>query len=84
LRPVAALAGFVGRNGVSDIVPLVLEEDLVGSESGFFTREGVMEMFLLGDRDLMNTLFGRFLECAGHADDTQLSLEMSHNSNGNN
>ena len=68
----------------ANIIPFFLEEDLVGSESGFFTREGVMEMFLLGDRDLMNTLFGRFLERAGHADDTQLSFIMSHDSNGNN
>ena len=84
LLPVAALLGFSGCERMFVIVPFVLDEDFVGTSATHLSCERVMEMFFLGDRDLVHTLFGGFLEGSGYLLEPELRSTMSHNSKGNN
>ena len=84
LRPITALTSFCGSERVLGIVPFVLDKDLVRSGTNLFSCERVMEVFLLGDRDVIHTLFGGFLECSGDAFDPVADSAMCHNCKGNN
>ena len=48
LLPNPALLRFALSKRVLAIVPFVLKEDLVGTGRNYFSREGVMELFLFG------------------------------------
>ena len=63
---------------MSVIVPFVLEKKFIGTGTGFFSCERVMEVFLLGDRDVVYTLFGGFFECAGDTIDPVADSECCH------
>ena len=84
LFPVAALLGFSGCERMFVIVPFVLDEDFVGTGATHLSCERVMEMFFLGDRDFVHTLFGGFLEGSSYFAEPELCSTMSHNNKGNN
>ena len=68
---------------MSVIVPFVLEKKFIGTGTGLFSCERVMEVFLLGDRDVIYSLFGGFLECAGDTIDPGADSTMSHTNKDN-
>ena len=84
LLPITSLCFFAGGEGVFVIVPFVLEKDLVGTGTGFFSRERVMEVFLLRDGDVIDSLRSGFLECAGDAIDPVANSTMCHSNKDNN
>ena len=84
LLPIAALGFFTGGKGMFFVVPFALDKDFIGTDADNFSRDGVMEVLLFGNCDLMNALRSCFLESAGDADDTELCCKMCHVTKGNN
>ena len=84
LCPFVELHLFAGSTRMFVIIPFILHKEFVRSGTDFFSRERVMKMFFLGNRDVIHTLFGGFLECAGDAIDPVADSTMCHVSNGNN
>ena len=82
--PAFVLGMFGRRARVRLVIPFVLDKNLVWSGAGFFAGQRVMEMFLLGDRDMIHTLFGGFLESAGDTIDSVANCAMCHDDKGNN
>ena len=84
LCPIAELLCLSLRARVFVVIPFVLDKEFVGSGTGLFSCERVMKMFFLGNRDVVHTLFGGFLECSGDAFDPVADSTMCHNSKRNN
>ena len=84
LFPIASLACFARGKRMFIVVTFVLDKDLVRTGTGLFTCEWVMEMFFLGDRDVIDSLWSCFFECAGDAIDPVADSAMCHKSKGNN
>ena len=82
--PNGMLDGLVWRERILVIVPFVLKKDLVGTGSDYFSREGVTEVFLFGNCNVVNTLFGGFLEGTGDRFDAVTDSEFCHSSIVNN
>jgi len=57
----ASLGFFALGERVLVVVTFILKEEFIRTCTDLFFRKGVMEMFLLGDRDVIYTLFGGFL-----------------------
>ena len=81
--PITALTCFCGSERVLGIIPFVLDKDLVRTGAYFFAGKRVMEVFLLGDRDVIHSLGSCFLECAGDTIDPVADSKMSHNDKDN-
>ena len=84
LLPIASLGLFAGRERMLVIIPFVLDKDFIGTYTGLFAGERVMEVFFLSDRDMVHSLFGCFFECSGDTVDPVAGSKFRHVSKGNN